>query len=137
MKDFFRKNGKKLIAVLCSLTLVISCFQGIGSLMPDVKASDNTYTELTFSDFGIADQSFNSTTAGVAGKPSTDIKSLDKTIITGKITLSSHVDEHILSRRLCRKLGALSVAYTIKNQEAYEKVKDKFDLFIFDSFILR
>lgn len=48
-----------------------------------------------------------------------------------------HVDEHILSRRLCKKLGGLSVAYTIKNQEAYEKVKDKFDLFIFDSFILR
>lgn len=48
-----------------------------------------------------------------------------------------HVDEHILSRRLCKKLGGLSVAYTIKNQEAYEKVKDKFDLFIFDSFILK
>lgn len=48
-----------------------------------------------------------------------------------------HVDEQILSRRLCKKLGGLAVAYTIKNQEAYEKVKDKFDLFIFDSFILR
>lgn len=48
-----------------------------------------------------------------------------------------HVDEHILSRRLCKKLGGLSVAYTIKSQEAYEKAKDKFDLFIFDSFILR
>ncbi len=47
-----------------------------------------------------------------------------------------HVDEHILSRRLCKKLGGLAVAYTIKSQEAYEKVKDKFDLFIFDSFIL-
>lgn len=47
-----------------------------------------------------------------------------------------YVDEHILSRRLCRKLGGLSVAYTIKSQEAYEKAKDTFDLFIFDSFIL-
>jgi len=46
-------------------------------------------------------------------------------------------DEHILSRRICKKIGGLAVAYTIKNQEAYEKVKDKFDLFIFDSFILR
>jgi len=48
-----------------------------------------------------------------------------------------HVDDQILSRRLCRKLGALSVAYTIKNQEAYEKAKEAFDLFIFDSFMLR
>ena len=48
-----------------------------------------------------------------------------------------HVDEHILSRRLCKKMGALSVAYTIKNQKAYEKAKDRFDLFIFDSFILK
>lgn len=49
----------------------------------------------------------------------------------------NYKDEHILSRRICKKLGGLSVAYTIKSQEAYEKVKDKFDLFIFDSFILR
>jgi len=49
----------------------------------------------------------------------------------------NYKDEHILSRRLCKKLGGLAVAYTIKSQEAYEKVKDKFDLFIFDSFILK
>lgn len=49
----------------------------------------------------------------------------------------NYKDEHILSRRICKKLGGLAVAYTIKSQEAYEKVKDKFDLFIFDSFILR
>ena len=49
----------------------------------------------------------------------------------------NHKDEHIFSRRLCKKLGGLSVAYTIKSKEAYEKVKDKFDLFIFDSFILK
>ena len=45
--------------------------------------------------------------------------------------------ERNLSRRICRRLGALSVAYTIKSKEAYESVKDKFDLFIFDSFILK
>lgn len=49
----------------------------------------------------------------------------------------NHKDEHILSRRLCKKLGGLAVAYTIKSPEAYEKVRDKFDLFIFDSFILK
>lgn len=38
-----------------------------------------------------------------------------------------------LSRRLCRRMGALSVAYTIKSREQYEKVKDEFELFIFDS----
>ena len=38
-----------------------------------------------------------------------------------------------ISRRVCRKLGALSVTYTIKSIKDYEKVKDKFDLFIFDS----
>ena len=38
-----------------------------------------------------------------------------------------------LSRRICRMLGALSVTWTIKSVERYEKVKDEFDLFIFDS----
>lgn len=47
-----------------------------------------------------------------------------------------HKDANMLSRRLCRRLGGLSVAYTIKNQEQYEKVKDQFELFIFDSFYL-
>lgn len=40
-----------------------------------------------------------------------------------------------LSRRVCRILGGLSVAYTVKSQEAYEQAKQEFDLFIFDSFI--
>ena len=48
-----------------------------------------------------------------------------------------YTDEKILSRRLCKKLGGLAFAYTIKSQEAYEMVKDKFDMFIFDSFIMR
>lgn len=44
-----------------------------------------------------------------------------------------HSDYKNLSRRLCRMLGALSVTWTIKSVVQYEKVKDQFDLFIFDS----
>lgn len=40
------------------------------------------------------------------------------------------------SRRICRWLGALPVAYTIKSREQYEKVKEEFELFIFDSCLL-
>ncbi len=47
-----------------------------------------------------------------------------------------HADAANLSRRLCRTLGALSVAWTIKSREDYERAKDQFDLFIFDSFRL-
>ena len=46
-----------------------------------------------------------------------------------------HADN--ISRRLCRRMGALSVAYTVKNEEDYQRAKNKFDLFIFDSFILK
>ena len=46
----------------------------------------------------------------------------------------NHEHAQNISRRLCKGMGALSVAYTIKSQEEYEKAKDKFDLFIFDSF---
>uniref|UniRef100_UPI004055C60D glycerophosphodiester phosphodiesterase family protein n=1 Tax=Agathobacter sp. TaxID=2021311 RepID=UPI004055C60D len=42
-----------------------------------------------------------------------------------------HADN--LSRRICRAMGALSVAYTIQSLDAYAKAKNKFDLFIFDS----
>ena len=49
----------------------------------------------------------------------------------------NHKYESNLSRRVCRALGGLSVAYTIKNEEEYRRVKNKFDLFIFDSFILK
>lgn len=45
----------------------------------------------------------------------------------------NHSDASNLSRNLCRMMGALSVAWTIKNQDDYKKAKDKFDLFIFDS----
>lgn len=37
---------------------------------------------------------------------------------------------------LVRKMGAFMVTWTIQSQEDYEKVKDKYDLFIFDSFEL-
>ena len=44
-----------------------------------------------------------------------------------------HKDAAQISRRLCRKLGSLSVAWTIKSPEEHENVKKDFDLFIFDS----
>lgn len=44
-----------------------------------------------------------------------------------------HTDYKNISRRICKLLGALSVTWTIKSVEQYEKVKDQFDLFIFDS----
>ena len=48
----------------------------------------------------------------------------------------NHKDKDIFSRRLCAQLGALSVAWTIKNREQYEEAKPYFDLVIFDIFIL-
>lgn len=42
-----------------------------------------------------------------------------------------------ISRRVCKWLGALSVTYTVKSVERYEEVKNDFDLFIFDSCILK
>ncbi len=48
----------------------------------------------------------------------------------------NHEHAHNISRRICRAMGALSVTYTIKNAEQYQRAKDKFDLFIFDSCIL-
>lgn len=48
----------------------------------------------------------------------------------------NHAHAHNISRRICKKMGALSVAYTIKSQEEYEKAKERFEVFIFDSFRL-
>lgn len=48
-----------------------------------------------------------------------------------------HEDAENVSRRICRKLGALSVTWTVRSREQYEKAKPHFDLFIFDSFILK
>lgn len=47
-----------------------------------------------------------------------------------------HQDADNFSRRLCKEMGALSVAWTIKSPEQYEEVKEEFDLFIFDSCVL-
>ena len=44
-----------------------------------------------------------------------------------------HQDWRNASRCICRALGALSVAWTVKSKEQYEEIKEKFDLFIFDS----
>ena len=49
----------------------------------------------------------------------------------------SHKDVAVFERRLCKTLGALSVAYTIKSEEEYCRAKGEFDLFIFDSFIMK
>jgi len=48
----------------------------------------------------------------------------------------NHKDAQMFSRKVCSMMGALPVAYTIKSREEYEKAKDQFELFIFDSFIL-
>lgn len=48
----------------------------------------------------------------------------------------NHHHADMFSRKVCSLMGALPVAYTIKSREEYEKVKDQFELFIFDSFIL-
>ena len=42
-----------------------------------------------------------------------------------------------ISRRVCKGLGALSVTYTVKSVERYEEVKNDFELFVFDSCILK
>ena len=47
-----------------------------------------------------------------------------------------HSDADVFVRQVCKMLGALSVAWTIRSQEEYETAKSKYDLFIFDSFIL-
>lgn len=48
----------------------------------------------------------------------------------------NHAHANNISRRICKSLGGLSVAYTIKSKEEYEIAKDHFELFIFDSCIL-
>ena len=48
----------------------------------------------------------------------------------------NHAHASNISRRICKALGGLSVAYTIKSNQEHEVAKDKFDLFIFDSCIL-
>lgn len=47
-----------------------------------------------------------------------------------------HNDADNISRKLCKLLGGISVAWTIRSQKEYENAKAHFDLFIFDSCIL-
>ncbi len=48
-----------------------------------------------------------------------------------------HLYVNNISRRVCKWLGALLVTYTVKSVERYEEVKNDFDLFIFDTCILK
>ena len=45
----------------------------------------------------------------------------------------NHLHANNISRRICKLLGSLSVTYTIKSKEEYQKNIKNFDLFIFDS----
>lgn len=45
-----------------------------------------------------------------------------------------HRNRNNLSRRLCRPLGALSVAWTVKSQAQLDACRSDFDLFIFEGF---
>lgn len=45
----------------------------------------------------------------------------------------NHLHANNISRRICKMLGALSVTYTIKSKEEFQKNIKNFDLFIFDS----
>lgn len=48
----------------------------------------------------------------------------------------NHKHENVPARRLCRRLYKnMAVAWTIKSQQELEQARDKFDIFIFDSFI--
>ena len=42
-----------------------------------------------------------------------------------------------ISRKVCKWMGALSVTYTVKSTERYQEIQKDFDLFIFDSCILK
>ena len=48
----------------------------------------------------------------------------------------NHHHANNISRRICKAVGGLSVAYTIKSLDEYAHAKQDFDLFIFDSCIL-
>lgn len=50
--------------------------------------------------------------------------------------IAYHHKDSNLSLWLVRKMGALMVTWTIQSIDEYKKVKDKYDLFIFDSFVL-
>jgi len=63
---------------------------------------------------------------------------LTNVIVRPDFIAYSHAYKQNISRTLCRKLfGALSVAWTLKSQQALDAAKDDFDLFIFEQFIPR
>lgn len=90
----YRKKCKKtVIAWLCILTMLVGCFTGIGSVAPKSKAADSEFTEYTFRDFGIADQ----TVTGASPEFATELTSWDKVAISGKVTMpGTNADDHYI-----------------------------------------
>ena len=91
-----KKIAKKIIAIMCVLSLVSALMPVASKSLNTVEASGNEYTELTFQDFGIEDTTFEGGTSGVIGTAPATVTSLDKVIISGKIKVTSHIDEHFL-----------------------------------------
>ena len=42
---------------------------------------------------------------------------------------------NVISRRICKKLGATGVAWTVRSQKELEEAREAFDIFIFENFI--
>ena len=80
-----KKIAKKIIAIMCVLSLVSALMPVASKSLNTVEASGNEYTELTFQDFGIEDTTFEGGTSGVIGTAPATVTSLDKVIISGKI----------------------------------------------------
>ncbi len=92
MRGNIKKYGKKVLAILCAITLIVSCLQGIEKEMSEVKASDSgTYTELTFKNFGIPDKEFNATYSSESGILPSVISSWNKVRVVGEVTIDSEV----------------------------------------------
>ena len=80
---------------------------------------------------------------GVIDKDNAILKHTEKTSDADWFSLDiipdlayNHKNANVLSRKLCRKLyHNLTVAWTIQSQKELDEAKEKFDLFIFDSFI--
>ncbi len=90
----YRKKCKKtVIAWLCILTMLVGCFTGIGSVASESRAADSEFTEYTFRDFGIADQ----TVTGASPEFATGLTSWDKVAISGKVTMpGTNADDHYI-----------------------------------------
>lgn len=89
--DFLEKGGKimfwkkrnKILVVLLALALLVGQLSGIN--FKKANAADTGYTELTFSDFGIANQSVTSTVSG--SNATVTANGLDKIAFNGYITI--------------------------------------------------